>query len=184
MTTQSSFQRPPSTTNRPEILEALLTTSTGMLRHQAFRHSRSNEGAEEALQDACLQFLRRYEGPPGLEALRWMQTTTKRCAWAIARHEQRRPRLALTSTDAVDEPAGAFAVPDERPGPSALAERREEHAGIVDALASLKPDERTALILLGLGCSYAEIGELRDWTHTKVNRCVSEGRAAIRARST
>lgn len=181
MTTQPSFQRPPSTTDRPEILEALLTTETDTLRHQAFRHSDTGEAAEEALQDACLQFLRRYEGPPGLEALRWMQTTTKRCAWAIARRERRRPALALSTTDAIDEQDGVFAVAEERPGPAAAIERREEHARTVGAFERLKPDERTALILLGLGCSYAEIGELRDWTHTKVNRCVSEGRAAIRA---
>ena len=47
---------------------------------------------------------------------------------------------------------------------------------------ALKPDQRTALILLGLGCSYAEIGALRGWTYTKVNRCISEGRAALRRR--
>jgi RNA polymerase sigma factor (sigma-70 family) len=184
MTTQPSFQRPPSTTNRPEILDALLATSQDTLRHQAFRHSDNPESAEEALQDACLQFLRRYEGRPGVEALRWMQTTTKRCAWAISRRERRRPALALSTTDAIDEQVEVVAVPDERPGPAAAAERREDHQGTVSAFEQLKPDERTALILLGLGCSYAEIGELRDWTHTKVNRCVSEGRAAIRARIT
>lgn len=181
MTTQPSLQRPPSTTNRPEILEGLLATATATLRHQAFRHSRDAESAEEALQDACLQFLRRYEGQPGLEALRWMQTTTKRCAWAIAHRERRQSALALSPTDAIDEQAEVFTVADERPGPAASAERREEHETTLGAFEHLKPDERTALILLGLGCSYAEIGELRDWTHTKVNRCVSEGRAAIRA---
>jgi DNA-directed RNA polymerase specialized sigma24 family protein len=30
------------------------------------------------------------------------------------------------------------------------------------------------------GLSYTEIGELRGWTYTKVNRCLSEGRAALR----
>ena len=40
----------------------------------------------------------------------------------------------------------------------------------------LKPDERRALVLRGEGYSYAEICELNGWTHTKVNRCLTEGR--------
>jgi DNA-directed RNA polymerase specialized sigma24 family protein len=39
-------------------------------------------------------------------------------------------------------------------------------------LARLKPAERTALGMRAAGLSYAEIGELRGWTYTKVNRCI------------
>jgi len=48
--------------------------------------------------------------------------------------------------------------------------------------AALKPDQRSALILilLGLGCPSREIGARREWTYTKVNRCVAEGRSALR----
>ena len=35
-------------------------------------------------------------------------------------------------------------------------------------LARLKPDEHTALGMRAAGLSYAEIGELRGWTYTKV----------------
>ena len=41
-------------------------------------------------------------------------------------------------------------------------------------LAQLKPDERTALTLKAAGFSYAEIGERRDWTYSKVNRSLAE----------
>ncbi len=54
-----------------------------------------------------------------------------------------------------------------------LSERRQ-------ALAALKPDERQALCLLGLGLSYAEICETTGWTYTKINRCPREGRAQLR----
>jgi len=73
-----------------------------------------------------------------------------------------------------------FIAPDDRPGPAELIERHEEHEATVGALERLKPDERTALLMFGLGCSYAEIGELRGWTRTKVNRCLAEGREALR----
>ena len=49
------------------------------------------------------------------------------------------------------------------------------------ALADLKRDECRALWLLGLGLSYAEICEVTGWTYTKVNRCLSEGRVALRS---
>ena len=70
----------------------------------------------------------------------------------------------------------------EGPGPAERAERRARgHGPLAAGLAALKPDERTALLLLGLGYSYAEIGAPPRWTRTKVNRCLAEGRAALRA---
>ena len=50
-------------------------------------------------------------------------------------------------------------------------------------LAGLKADERTAIVLQAGGFSYAEIGAMRGWTYTKVNRCLAEGRAALRGRA-
>jgi DNA-directed RNA polymerase specialized sigma24 family protein len=61
-----------------------------------------------------------------------------------------------------------------------MAERSEETARILELIEQLKPDERAALILFGLGCSYAEIAELRGWSATKINRCLYEGRARVR----
>ncbi|HET9185844.1 MAG TPA: sigma factor-like helix-turn-helix DNA-binding protein, partial [Solirubrobacterales bacterium] len=69
---------------------------------------------------------------------------------------------------------------EEGPDPAALFERRAEHRERLRRFARLKPDERSALILFGLGYSYREIGARRGWTYTKVNRCISEGRAALR----
>jgi DNA-directed RNA polymerase specialized sigma24 family protein len=190
MNAQTHIPSPPSTHDqhhsndknptRNKILEELLTRHRGALERQAIRHSKRPEGAEEALQDACVQFLAHFEGE-GLEhALRWMLLTTKRCAWAIAQVEQRTPAERLAPTDCADRDEQRWTVRDERPETAAFAERRLEHAETVRRLEALKPDERTALLLLGLGCSYEEIGALRGWTYTKVNRCVREGREALR----
>jgi DNA-directed RNA polymerase specialized sigma24 family protein len=59
-------------------------------------------------------------------------------------------------------------------------ERAEETAKVLALVEQLKPDERTALILLGLGCTYAEIRELRGWSAAKLHRCLVEGRARVR----
>ena len=52
--------------------------------------------------------------------------------------------------------------------------------GVAIALAALKPQERRAIRLKAEGYSYREITELTGWTYTKVNRCLTEGRRALR----
>lgn len=109
-----------------------------------------------------------------------MMVVVKRCAWAIGRRAKtREARYEVADTERFDEEL-AVVVREERSGPAELAERSEETARMIEMIDHLKPDERTALILFGLGCSYAEIGEVRGWSMTKVNRCISEGRARLR----
>lgn len=129
--------------------------------------------------------MRRYDGKAGTDALRWMLLVVKRCAWAISERQRRHEtRLELSCTDtAGDDGEPTLLAIYDGPDPQLLAERTEQHAACAALLARLKPDERAALLLLGLGYSYREIGELRGWTHTKVNRCLAEGRATLRATS-
>lgn len=65
-------------------------------------------------------------------------------------------------------------LPSALPGPAEAEERREQLCRQREALAALKGDERRALLLLGLGLSYAEICEACSWSYTKVNRCLAE----------
>ncbi len=58
--------------------------------------------------------------------------------------------------------------------------RTSARARSLEALARLKPDERTAVLLKAEGFSYREIGERNGWTYTKVNRAVTEGRRRFR----
>lgn len=170
---------------RSHILDSLIDNHYPALLHQAIGHSHRRADAEDALQDACVQFLGHYDGPPGTDALRWMLLVTKRCAWGIGSRQRRRESpLQLSATDAggEDEPVLVPAA-DAALDPARLAERRERDAERTAALGALKPDERTALVGFAAGYSYREIGERCGWTYTKVNRCVSEGRAALRERS-
>lgn len=48
------------------------------------------------------------------------------------------------------------------------------------AIERLAPDERTALLLFGMGYSYREIARLRGWSLAKVNRRLNDGRARVR----
>jgi len=91
---------PQTPRRRQRLLEELLATEIAVLRRQAARHSRSSEGAEEALQEAAVRFLSHFEGESLSYALPWMQTTVKRCAWEISRYKRRRPpSFALSPTD-------------------------------------------------------------------------------------
>jgi RNA polymerase sigma factor (sigma-70 family) len=140
------------------------------LRRTARRNSMCAADAEDAYQRALLVMLRKAPdiAPPALA--RWMHVVTRREAWAVRRARERGfggevPPLA----------AGG-------PEPAEAAERRERVALTARALATLKPAERRALALLAAGLSYAEICDLTGWSYTKVNRCLAEGRAALRDR--
>lgn len=168
----------PTSERRRKMLEALSPREWRAIRAQAQRNAPSAEDAEDALQTGCVQFLRCYDGPPEA-VLPWLLLVVKRCAWAIGRKEKVRATRCLASTDAYDAEEGEIVLPDAGTEVAEVVERQLEVERRIELIGRLKPDERTALILLGLGASYAEIGELRGWTQTKVNRCVAEGRAAL-----
>ena len=111
--------------------------------------------------------------------MRWMLVVCKRCAWAIGRRRRSREGYQVAADERAGEEA-AIVAREGGLGPAELIERYEDTARVIELIEQLKPDERTALILLGLGCTYKEIGELRGWSATKVRRCISEGRARVR----
>ena len=165
---------------RPRLLAELLARDGDRLRNQARHHAPSVADAEDALQDACFAFLRYFKASPEA-ALPWMMVVVKHCAWQIgARRRRHEAPIAPSPTDAFDPSGQLFALLDERPGPAERLECCEELAGRIELLDRLKPDERTALILIGLGATYREVAALRGWTMTKVKRCAAEGRAALR----
>lgn len=158
-------------------LDELLVSRGSLLRRQAQRHAPSPADAEDALQEACFQFLRAYHGPlDRSNALPWMMLVTKRCAWAIGRHQHR--ELPIGFHEGIGFQGGALCP--ERRGPEKTAELDAELSERWELLERLKRDERAALVAVGLGYSYQEIAQRNHWTYTKVNRCISEGRAALR----
>lgn len=70
----------------------------------------------------------------------------------------------------------AVAKPSLDADPATLVIQAEERG----LLSQIKPDEATALQLQAEGYGHKEIAEKLGWTMTKVNRCISEGRAALR----
>jgi RNA polymerase sigma factor (sigma-70 family) len=172
-----------SSERRARMLTEALAAGRQALRMQAARNARRDADAEEALQDACVEFLRYYDGEPGEHAIAYLMLAVKHRAWALARRSahQSADGVELTTTDALERGKRRLAVLCERPGPAERAERQEAVTDFCAAWTALKPDQRTALLLLALGYSYREIAARQGWSATKVNRCLTEGRAALRA---
>ncbi|MGD9737317.1 MAG: RNA polymerase sigma factor [Solirubrobacterales bacterium] len=161
---------------RAAILEQALTEARAALRNQARRHAPGEAEAEDALQEASIDFLRFYDGPSGVDAVRWLNVAIKHRAW----EQGRKQRLARQRTMIESEDGPEIQIPANTPDPAERVARGEQVERFIAAMMQLKPDERTALIMFGLGYSYRDICERRGWTYTKVNRCLAEGRAALR----
>jgi RNA polymerase sigma factor (sigma-70 family) len=163
-----------------ELLDQLLRSDRDPLLRPARFHSEREADAEDALGEACVQFLRSFDGEERDHALRYLLVVIKRCAWGISRTRRNRRRLAETvSVDDLEAELGA-GIADESRGPEQLLEAGEEVARFGRALDALKADQRRALILLALGYSYEEIAETCEWTRTKVNRSIADGRSRLR----
>ena len=163
-----------------ELLDRLLRDHRDPLLRQARFHCEREADADDALGEACIQFLRFFDGQEQDHALRYLLVVIKRCAWGISRSRRNQRRIAeVLSADELEAEFGV-GVPDESRGPEELVEAGEEVGRFVAALSALKADQRRALILLALGCSYDEIAETSGWTRTKVNRSLVEGRSRLR----
>jgi RNA polymerase sigma factor (sigma-70 family) len=149
------------------------------LRRVALRYSLCVEDAEDAYQRALEILLKKAPSGKPRDLIRWTQTVVKHEALAIRAQRERLlgPGGPAGASDAFDPIASAPAPGD---GPQERTERRERVARSREALQALKPAELRALTLLSAGYSYAEIGELTGFSHTKVNRCVAEGRERFR----
>jgi RNA polymerase sigma factor (sigma-70 family) len=144
----------------------------------ARRNAASEADAEEATQDAFTYFLADYDPAAGAHPLAWLTTTVKRRAWRLRDNAHLDRRVAALPESTHEEPTGLIErrPADPRPLPDRLADRDEA----LRRLQRLKPDQRAALVLKAAGYSYEEIGRDRSWSYTKTNRCISEGRAALR----
>jgi RNA polymerase sigma factor (sigma-70 family) len=170
-----------STLERRDAIEAFFTAHHARL-HALVRHCAN--APEAAIEDACQTawtiLLRRPDVTLDERGLAWLTTVATREAWRLASTTREIPVGSYhgEGTGHQQEP-GESPHPDERSAEQRALERLE-HAERVAALQTLKPREREALVLHGLGHSYQEIAQLMNSSYTAVNRRLSEGRAALR----
>jgi DNA-directed RNA polymerase specialized sigma24 family protein len=127
------------------------------------------DDALDAYQRALEIYVSRVETLDPATEIAWMKVVVKHEALAV-----RRGRADAVPVEEVD--LDGHAADAQRPVDDLLA-GRERVRRSAEALRRLKRDEAKALVLKAQGLSYAEIGESLGWTYTKVNRCITEGRA-------
>jgi RNA polymerase sigma factor (sigma-70 family) len=161
-------------TDARELVLRVISQHADSLLRTARRHSLCADDAQDAYQRTMEIFVRRAATLDPERAHKWVHTVCKHEAMAV-----RAQRQQLVSSDEPDldrEEARHVPSPEER---MVSFDRLRRSA---EALQRLKPHELRALWLKAEGFSYAEICEQTGWTHTKVNRCITEGRRAFLTR--
>jgi RNA polymerase sigma factor (sigma-70 family) len=163
------------TAGRKRAAIELVAREEAELRRTARRFSLCEDDAEDAYQRALEILLVKAPSERSRDLLRWTKTVVKHEALALRRYRERMLGMGFDEVgDPVERLASDNAGPDER------TEQRERNARTREALRALKPAELRSLTLLAAGYSYAEIGEMTGYSHTKVNRSLAEGRERFR----
>lgn len=150
---------------------AILQAEAESLLSVARRHSLCLDDAHDAYQRAVEIFLRHAPTLDEDRAAKWVHTVVKHEAMRL-----RTARLRIVGSEEHDLDAHEAS---DLPAPEEQALRFERLTRSAEALQRLKPHELRALWLRAQGHSYQEIAELCDWSRTKVNRCVTEGRRSF-----
>lgn len=151
------------------------------LRRTARRYSLCADDADDALQRALEILLLKAPSDDPRELVRWTQTVVKHEALAVKRDRERILSGPAAATPEPGREDWVALIPARSDGPPERAERQEAIARSREALQALKPQELRALGLLAEGYSYKEIGEITGFSHTKINRCLAEGREKFRS---
>ena len=175
----------PSVAARRRAAVELVRNHRTLLMASARRVSLCTDDAEDALQRGLEILLSKAPTADTRRLLPWARTVIRNEALAIRRTRERtlgRP-TGMRSEGGPDEEDRDWvaSLPSERRETEDVVEGREFVARSREALALLKPQELKALTQLASGMSYAEIARTNDWTRTKVNRCLAEGREKLRS---
>ncbi len=151
-----------------DVLIAAVTQHAESVLRLARRVSICDDDAQDAYQRA-LEILVKNVGRLDPETIGgWLRTVAKHEAMAI--RAQRQEAVTYEDPDLDGHEASHLPSPEDR------AVSFDRVARSAEALRELRPDEARALWLRSQGYSYAEISELSNWTPTKTNRMLTEGR--------
>jgi RNA polymerase sigma factor (sigma-70 family) len=170
----ASARRPP-TRDAEEATRELIRRHGREVLATARRYASNLDDAEDAYQRGLEILLTKAPTTDEVELVRWLKTVVKHEAFNLRRQRER--HAPLTDDGELGERPTAARITHDH------VERHERLSQGAEALAQLKPQEARALRLKAEGYSYKEICEITDWTYTKVNRCLTEGRRALRRRT-
>ena len=157
---------------RPSRAEVEPVASSIVRRHGpsimavARRYAATPEDAEDAYQRGLEILLTKAPSVREDDLLPWLKTVVKHEAFSLYRKRER---------DAGAAPAAASS-PSETHEQVVRLDQLKRGA---EAMRRLKPAEVRCLLLRAEGHSYKQICSITGFSYTKVNRCLTEGRAAF-----
>jgi len=162
----------PATPKRRQQISAFYAANADRLRRTVARRARDLPDAtiEDACQTAWTTLVRRPDISLDRHGFAWLATTAVHEAW---QHHQRTrvesPAGAFLTRNPGEADAGELPEPiaDSRDIAEQVADRIQNHQRLAD-LAAIKPQERQALYLGGLGYTYHQIMALTGATYTAV----------------
>jgi hypothetical protein len=154
-----------------ELVVRTVQRDSAALLRLANTHSICQDDAQDAYQRALEIFLRNAARLDADNATSWLRTVVKHEAWEVRKQRQKLvgpqemdlDRLESRVTGSPEDEALSF----------------ESVTQAAEALTRLKPQELTALWMQASGRSYKTIAADLDWSYTKVNRCIAEGRRSF-----
>ena len=166
---------------RKRVAVELIRNHDPALKATARRYSICADDADDAYQRGIEILLAKAPTDNARRLLPWARTVIKHEALAVRRSRERilgRPGPPERGDEYED---WVQLIPSPGDGTDEQVAAREKVARSREALGTLKPAELKALTLLAQGFSYAEIAARCNWTRTKVNRCLAEGRQRFRS---
>ncbi len=171
----------PEVAARKRSAVELIRTHGKTLESTARRYSICADDADDAYQRGIEILLSKAPTTDPRQLVPWARTVIKHEALAIRRARERMLGRPAVPAAQEEEQDWVQLIPATGQSPDERAVTREKVARSREALGQLKPAELRALTLLAEGYSYAEIGQINNWTRTKVNRCLAEGRQRFRS---
>jgi RNA polymerase sigma-70 factor (ECF subfamily) len=163
-----------------EAFNALVGHHQAGLYNLCLRMLASGQAAEDAAQEAFISAYRRLDSFRGGSFRAWLYRIGINACYDEMRRRRARPAVSLDAGREVDEQGLDVADPgvtlDEH------VERLELAGALQEALNSLPPDQRLAVILCDVqGMDYAEIARVSGVALGTVKSRIARGRAGLRA---
>lgn len=159
----------------PDAFAELVRRHRDRLWAVALRTTGDREEAADAVQDAMLSAFRRAEGFRGdAQVSTWLHRIVVNACLDRMRRRKARP------TDPLPEDEDRLGALADNPSSADPAEAGERRADVMNALAELSEDQRTAIVLVDMeGYSIDEVAEMMDCAPGTVKSRCARGRARL-----
>jgi RNA polymerase sigma factor (sigma-70 family) len=159
----------------PDAFAELVARHRDRLWAVALRTTGDREEAADAVQDALLSAFRRAESFRGdAQVSTWLHRIVVNACLDRMRRQKARP------TDPLPEDEDRLGALADKPGAGDPAEASERRTDVMNALAELSSDQRTAIVLVDMeGYSIDEVAQMMDCAPGTVKSRCARGRARL-----